>query len=144
MLCSNSTIHPYFRHFPELNCSSKHVPPRLSRQTIWRPQSSVAKMFVFVAPLLQAQVRLNCHRSSDFQVTAKLPNVTFPLGRSFAGNIPVQRPGHPNDTLFFVGFEKCKGSLTAPSNPANRDPWGIWLNGGSVQRKRLLDIISLY
>lgn len=84
--------------------------------------------------LSQAQVRLTPHRSSDFQVTAKLPNVTFPLGRSFAGNIPVQRPGHPNDTLFFIGFEKSKGSLTAPLSPANRDPWGIWLNGGCVQR----------
>ena len=79
-------------------------------------------------------IRLTPHRLSDFQVTAKLPNVTFPLGRSFAGNIPVQRPGHPNDTLFFIGFEKSQGSLTTPLSPANGDPWGIWLNGGCVQR----------
>ncbi|KIM44598.1 hypothetical protein M413DRAFT_8957 [Hebeloma cylindrosporum] len=83
-------------------------------------------------PILQEHVTITPHRSSDFEVTAKLPNVTFPLGRSFAGNIPVQRPGHPNDTLFFIGFEKSKGSLTAPSSPSNRAPWGIWLNGGPL------------
>ncbi|KAF8659838.1 hypothetical protein AX16_001723 [Volvariella volvacea WC 439] len=65
-----------------------------------------------------------------FEVTEPLPNVTFPLGRSFAGNIPVQRPGHPNDTLFFVAFEHQNGSLTAAADENNTDPWGIWLNGG--------------
>lgn len=68
----------------------------------------------------------------DFEVTTKLPNITFPLSRSFAGNLPVNRPGHPNDTLFFYAFEKSFGSLTAPSSSVNRDPWGIWLNGGLV------------
>jgi len=29
-------------------------------------------------------------------------------------------------TLFFYGFEKSFGSLTAPLSPVNRDPWGIW------------------
>lgn len=62
----------------------------------------------------------------DFEVTESLPNVTFPLGRNWAGNIAVDRPGHPNDTLFFWAFEKTNGSLTANST----DPWGIWLNGG--------------
>ncbi|KAJ7066374.1 alpha/beta-hydrolase [Mycena amicta] len=62
-----------------------------------------------------------------FQVTASLPNVTFPLPRSFAGNIGVQRAGHPNNTLFFWGLEKQTGSLTAAQST---DPWGIWLNGG--------------
>ncbi|RDB23681.1 hypothetical protein Hypma_009154 [Hypsizygus marmoreus] len=65
-----------------------------------------------------------------FEVTQKLPNVTFNLGRSYAGNIPVQRAGHPNNTLFFYGFEKSKGSLTAPAGSSNQEPWGIWLNGG--------------
>ncbi|KAF8892138.1 Alpha/Beta hydrolase protein [Infundibulicybe gibba] len=65
-----------------------------------------------------------------FEVTESLPNITFPLGRSFAGNIPVQRDGHPNNTLFFMGFEKSNGSLTAAANERNSDPWGIWLNGG--------------
>ena len=63
-------------------------------------------------------------------MTSALPNVTFPLGRSFAGNLPVNRPGHPNDTLFFVGFEKSNGSLTAPAGERDDEPWGIWLNGG--------------
>lgn len=65
-----------------------------------------------------------------FQVTGRLPNITFPVGRSFAGNLPVNRPGHPNNTLFFVGFEKSNGSLTAPASAATNEPWGIWLNGG--------------
>ncbi|TFK31891.1 alpha/beta-hydrolase [Crucibulum laeve] len=63
-----------------------------------------------------------------FEVNNKqLPNVSFPLGRSFAGNIGVGRSGHPNDTLFFWGFEKSNGSLTSTTS---KDPWGIWLNGG--------------
>jgi carboxypeptidase D len=48
----------------------------------------------------------------------------------FAGNIPVQRQGHPNDTLFFVGIEKENGSLTTEGDSSQ--PWAIWLNGGSV------------
>ena len=47
--------------------------------------------------------------------------------RSFAGNIAIDRPGHPNDTLFFWAYEKTNGSLT---NIDNDEPWGIWLNGG--------------
>ncbi|KAH0834745.1 Alpha/Beta hydrolase protein [Lanmaoa asiatica] len=61
-----------------------------------------------------------------FQVTESLPNVTWPLSRNWAGNIPVQRAGHPNDTLFFWAFESSNGSLTTNSS----EPWGIWLNGG--------------
>ncbi|KAH0834740.1 Alpha/Beta hydrolase protein [Lanmaoa asiatica] len=61
-----------------------------------------------------------------FQVTKSLPNVTWPLSRNWAGNIPVQRAGHPHDTLFFWAFESSNGSLTTHSN----EPWGIWLNGG--------------
>ena len=63
---------------------------------------------------------------TDFQVTKNLPNVTWPLARNWAGNIPVQREGHPNDTLFFWAFESSNGSFTATSDK----PWGIWLNGG--------------
>ncbi|KAJ6534638.1 alpha/beta-hydrolase [Mycena vulgaris] len=62
-----------------------------------------------------------------FEVTAPLPNVSFPLPRSFAGNIDVQRAGHPNNTLFFWAVEKQPGSLTSTRS---KDPWGIWLNGG--------------
>lgn len=66
---------------------------------------------------------------TDFQVTAQLPNVTWDLPRNWAGNIPVQRAGHPNDTLFFWAFEKERGSLTAGADERLNEPWGIWLNG---------------
>ncbi|KAJ7812745.1 Alpha/Beta hydrolase protein [Mycena olivaceomarginata] len=45
----------------------------------------------------------------------------------FAGNIDVQRAGHPNNTLFFWALENKPGSLTAAKST---EPWGIWLNGG--------------
>ncbi|KAK7685691.1 hypothetical protein QCA50_011035 [Cerrena zonata] len=64
-----------------------------------------------------------------FEVTDQLPNVTFPFARNFAGNIPVDRPNHPNNTLFFWAFEKENGSLTANAGESN-EPWGLWLNGG--------------
>ncbi|KAH9893408.1 alpha/beta-hydrolase [Cubamyces lactineus] len=67
---------------------------------------------------------------SYFEVTDPLPNVTFPLPRSFAGNIGVNRPGHPNNTLFFWALEKENGSLTAGADERSDVPWGIWLNGG--------------
>ncbi|KAG9311823.1 Alpha/Beta hydrolase protein [Chiua virens] len=63
---------------------------------------------------------------SYFQVTESLPNVSWPLARNWAGNLPVQRPGHPNNTLFFWAFESSSGSFTEH----NHEPWGIWLNGG--------------
>ncbi|EIN09574.1 alpha/beta-hydrolase [Punctularia strigosozonata HHB-11173 SS5] len=65
-----------------------------------------------------------------FQVTDGLPNVTFDLPRNWAGNIAVKRTGHPDDSLFFWGFEKEQGSLTAAAGENNDAPWGIWLNGG--------------
>ncbi|PFH51848.1 hypothetical protein AMATHDRAFT_58385 [Amanita thiersii Skay4041] len=65
-----------------------------------------------------------------FEINKPLPNVTFPLARSFAGNIPVQREGHPNNTLFFFAVEKSNGSLTATEGDNDSAPWGIWLNGG--------------
>ncbi|EIN03589.1 alpha/beta-hydrolase [Punctularia strigosozonata HHB-11173 SS5] len=65
-----------------------------------------------------------------FEVTKPLPNVTFPVARSFAGNIRVNRPHHPNDTLFYWGFEHSHGSLTAGSGQNAHAPWAIWLNGG--------------
>ncbi|KAJ7434538.1 alpha/beta-hydrolase [Mycena galericulata] len=63
-----------------------------------------------------------------FEVTGPLPNVTETLTRSFAGNVGVNRAGHPNATLFFWAFEKANGSLTGSA--AATDPWIIWLNGG--------------
>lgn len=72
---------------------------------------------------------------ADFEVTDPLPNVTdstaFPLGKkTFAGNIPVNRAGHPNDTLFFWAVERDTGSLTASEGERADEPWLIWLNGG--------------
>lgn len=69
---------------------------------------------------------------ADFRVVDPLPNITFPVQQSYAGNIPVNRAGHPNNTLFFVGFEKSNGSLTAAPGADKDSPWGIWLNGGCV------------
>ncbi|KAJ7027721.1 alpha/beta-hydrolase [Mycena alexandri] len=67
-----------------------------------------------------------------FEVTETLPNITGKLPRNFAGNIPVNRAGHPNDTLFFWAFEHAgkNGSLTSPADANNTDPWIIWLQGG--------------
>ncbi|KAF6761653.1 Alpha/Beta hydrolase protein [Ephemerocybe angulata] len=64
-----------------------------------------------------------------FRVTDPLPNVTFPLGQNYAGNLPVNRAS-PNNTLFFWGFEKTAGSLTATASRRSEEPWAIWLNGG--------------
>ena len=68
----------------------------------------------------------------DFLVNDSLPNVAFPLNRSWAGNIPVNRTNHPNDTLFFWAFESSNGSLTAGADENSSAPWAIWLNGGYV------------
>ncbi|TBU63430.1 alpha/beta-hydrolase [Dichomitus squalens] len=68
-----------------------------------------------------------------FEVKGPLPNLTHArLPRSFAGNIPVDRPGHPNDTFFFWGFERegKPGGLTAPAFPHNDEPWILWVQGG--------------
>ncbi|KAI0753313.1 alpha/beta-hydrolase [Daedaleopsis nitida] len=70
-----------------------------------------------------------------FEVQYPLPGLNLShvtLPRSFAGNIPVDRPGHPNNTLFFWGFERQgrNGSLTAPAYANNTEPWIIWLQGG--------------
>lgn len=65
-------------------------------------------------------------------MTDALPNITGALPRSYAGNIPVGRAGHPNDTLFFWAFERpgANGSLTAPKGANSTEPWIIWLQGG--------------
>ena len=71
--------------------------------------------------------------TTDFEVTEALPKAAFssaPLARSFAGNLPVNRAGHPNDTLFFWAFESQNGSLTADAGERSDAPWAIWLNGG--------------
>ncbi|KAI0772159.1 Alpha/Beta hydrolase protein [Irpex lacteus] len=67
---------------------------------------------------------------SFFKVRSDLPNVSFDVGTSYAGNIAVQRENHPNNTLFFWGFESQKDSLTAAAGEMNDKPWAIWLQGG--------------
>lgn len=110
----------------------------LSGQARGRLQSGVAKLYV-VTPIVST---LTVYMHLDFEVTQPLPNVTFPLGRNWAGNIPVDRPGHPNDTLFFWAFEKEDGSLTADDSD---EPWGIWLNGGYVGHSdRLYELLMVY
>jgi carboxypeptidase D len=66
---------------------------------------------------------------ADFEVN-NLPNISFSLPRNWAGNIPVNRANHPNDTLFFWAFESENGSLTSAAGERSNEPWGIWLNGG--------------
>ncbi|KAI0671913.1 alpha/beta-hydrolase [Trametes maxima] len=94
-------------------------------------QSSVPNTFPHAWPG-QPNGTLSPAWQSYFEVTNKLPNITGSLPRSFAGNIPVNRQGHPNDTLFFWAFEKqgANGTLTAPADANNTDPWIIWLQGG--------------
>lgn len=92
----------------------------------WQQCASRQKVHPLSFPLTQGYHRL------DYQVTQKLPNATFDLGRNWAGNIPVNRPNHPNDTLFFWAFEKENGSLTANAGERSDEPWGVWLNGGYV------------
>ncbi|KIM27100.1 hypothetical protein M408DRAFT_24847 [Serendipita vermifera MAFF 305830] len=65
-----------------------------------------------------------------YEVTTPLPNITFPLPRAYAGSVSVDRPGHPNDTLFFVAFEREDGSLSATDGERANEPWAVWLNGG--------------
>ena len=74
----------------------------------------------------------------DYEVTKALPNITFPLPRAYAGSVSVNRRSHPNDTLFFVAFEKEDGSLTATSDELRDHPWAIWLNGGYVDSPHTL------
>lgn len=65
-----------------------------------------------------------------FEVTAPLPNISFTMPRTYAGSVSVNRSGHPNNTLFFVAFEKQDGSLAAADGERSNEPWTIWLNGG--------------
>ncbi|KAF7799722.1 hypothetical protein EIP86_010964 [Pleurotus ostreatoroseus] len=67
---------------------------------------------------------------SYFQVSNNALGLDFDPGTNYAGNIYVDRPNHPNDSLFFWAFEKKNGSLTADANGSSTDPWAIWLQGG--------------
>ncbi|THU97262.1 alpha/beta-hydrolase [Dendrothele bispora CBS 962.96] len=70
-----------------------------------------------------------------FRVTGDLANVTRgSTSTSYAGNIGVNRDGHPNNTLWFWAFERTSeggnGSLTAAAGERENEPWMVWLNGG--------------
>ena len=77
-----------------------------------------------------------------FLVTQGLPNITFALPRNFAGNLPVNRPGHANNTLFFWAMENNAGSLTATAEQLTTVPWMVWLGsgGGYVPRSDMRTI----
>jgi hypothetical protein len=97
-----------------------------TRQTIRGSRSRVAAVY---DPLVSFKAPSKLTLLTDYQVTEPLPNVSFPLPRHFAGNVPVNRPDHPNCTLFFWGFERTNGSLSAAAG-ASQEPWMVWLNGG--------------
>jgi len=88
------------------------------------PKSSYSR--IVGSPSFFIRIRL------DYEVTAPLPNITFSLPRTYAGNVSVNRTGHPDDSLFFVAFEKEGGSLGAADGERADEPWTIWLNGGCV------------
>lgn len=76
------------------------------------------------------KTKLGSDWQSYYEVTKPLPNITLSsdfAGRSYAGNIPVDRANHDDNTLFFWATEKSEGSLT---DEDSTEPWGIWLNGG--------------
>ncbi|KAJ6518365.1 alpha/beta-hydrolase [Mycena vulgaris] len=103
----------------------------LSSTVLGQGANSVPNSFPHAWPG-QPQGAFSPEWQNYFAVTEKLPNITGTLPRNFAGNIPVNRAGHPNDTLFFWAFEHGgkNGSLTAPADANNTDPWIIWLQGG--------------
>ena len=115
---------------------SQQLATRLPWQAVRGLQSGLAGLcatFTSAVSVLADDSRI--FPSADFEVKDSLPNVTWTLPRSFAGNIPVNRAGHPNNTLYFWGFEKENGSLTAGANERANEPWGIWLNGGSARHR---------
>lgn len=52
------------------------------------------------------------------------------LPQIYAGSVSVNRTGHVNNTLFFIGFEKETGSLTAGDGERGDQPWMIYIAGG--------------
>ena len=105
--------------------------PKSAFSPAWQNCKSSSQYRQVLAHRLTAQL--------DFAVKNPLPGLNLTgraqrLPRSFAGNIPVNRAGHPNNTLFFWAFEKENGSLTAAAGERAPEPWGIWLTGGYVRQ----------
>ena len=88
----------------------------------------MAEVYVYIIRVFSKQTIFTIY--PDFEVVEPLPNISFPINRNWAGNIRVNRAGHPNDTLFFWGFEREEGSLTEAAYERIDQPWAIWLNGG--------------
>lgn len=70
------------------------------------------------------------YANPDFAVNSSSLGLGFDVGNSYAGNINVQRENHPNNTLYFWGFESQSGSLTAGPGELSDRPWAVWLQGG--------------
>ena len=81
--------------------------------------------YAFCLAAAQGSADIGPNLQGQFCV-GKLPNVTWTIGRQYAGNLPVQRG--TNLSLFFWGVESKQGSLTAPAGK-NNAPWNIWLQG---------------
>ena len=86
---------------------------------------TLAVFCIFGLAAAQGSAGSGPHLQEQFRV-GKLPNVTWSIGRQYAGNLPVQRG--TNLSLFFWGVESERGSLTSPAGE-NNAPWNIWLNG---------------
>ena len=68
----------------------------------------------------------------DFKVNDTHTGIAdFP--RVYSGNLSVNRTENANNTLFFMGFEKEEGSLTAADGERVDQPWMIYIAGGWVQ-----------
>jgi hypothetical protein len=86
---------------------------------------TLTAFWVFGLAAAQGSAGFGPHLQERFRV-GQLPNVTWTIGRQYAGNLPIQRG--TNLSLFFWGVEHERGSLTAPAGKSNA-PWNIWLNG---------------
>jgi len=85
----------------------------------------LATFYTFCLAAAQESAGIGPHLQDQLRVE-NLPNVTWTIGRQYAGNLPVQRG--TNLTLFFWGVESKQESLTAPAGKSNT-PWNIWLQG---------------
>lgn len=86
---------------------------------------TLAVFYTFSLAAAQGSADIGPQLQEQFLV-GTLPNVTWTIGRQYAGNLPVQRG--TNLTLFFWGVESKQGSLTAPAGKSDA-PWNIWLQG---------------
>ena len=86
---------------------------------------TLAVFYTFCLAAAQGSAGIGPHLQDQLRI-GKLPNVTWTIGRQYAGNLPVQRG--TNLSLYFWGVETKQDSLTAPAGKSNA-PWNIWLQG---------------